>query len=148
MRYRLPPRGRKGDRELDSPSDGDRQDNQDSSRRAPQSIQHTGTQSLRILPPGRTLADEPKVRPETIQDAVREIVRLGASLDLSDFVGTLARGRYAQDFRNEAEKAFMGPAPDFLNAASSLAWAAWYQTIGSEEIGRYPRTAGAVSGAS
>jgi len=114
---------------------------------------------------GRCLADEAAARPETIREAVREIVRLGALTagtgtqflhhflavgelvrsgaftEGSDFVGILARRRYGPDFREEAERAFLAPAPDFANAGPSLSWAVWYQTIGTEDLGGYERAA-------
>lgn len=82
---------------------------------------------------GNCLADDAAARPETIRVAVRELVRLGAALELRPFTPLLARGRYGTDLREEAGKALTSATDDLHNPGNALVEAVWWQTIETED---------------
>ena len=80
------------------------------------------------------LADEAAARPETIRAAICELVRYEMLLDLTDFVPMIARGRFGQDLREEAEREFlMQEAPDPMGVADTLAVTVYWQVIETED---------------
>lgn len=93
---------------------------------------------------GNCLADGAAARPETIRAAIRELVRLGDSLDLADFTPTLARSRYGQDLREEAGKAFLAPGGDLENSGNALVAAIEWQTIQIEDDDGWTKAAESI----
>jgi len=81
---------------------------------------------------GNCLADEAAARPETVRAAIKELVKFGFSLEISTFARSLARGRYGEDFREEARAAFTGQSNRITTRATALAEAVWWQTIRRE----------------
>jgi len=82
---------------------------------------------------GNCLADEAAARPETIRAAIRELVRLGKSLELAEFTAVLARGRYGADLREESRQAVLVPHWDLVCSLSALKDTVWWQTRGPGE---------------
>jgi hypothetical protein len=97
-----------------------------------------GTSTPSFLALGNCLADEAAARPETIRAAIRELVRLGKSLEFSPFMSVLARGRYGPDLREEARKAFLVGTPD---SELALPWAVWWQEAQTEDFTGFTRAA-------
>lgn len=88
---------------------------------------------------GNCLADEAAATPETIREAIRAVVRLGRWLDFSEFTPGLARGRYGEELRAEAVRAFFEAGPDLNNAGEALLQAVWWQTPGAEGQDSYEK---------
>jgi hypothetical protein len=87
---------------------------------------------------GNCLADGAAARPETIRAAISELVRLGELLCISDFAQTLARGRYGQDLREVAGKAFLASrAEDLSDTGIALAIAVYWQAIETEDDAKF-----------
>lgn len=90
---------------------------------------------------GNCLADEAAARPETIRAAVHELVRLDKLLEGVAFTPLLVRGRYGADLREEAEKEFFAPMPEYRGTGIALSLAVWYQTHEIENVDGYARAA-------
>jgi hypothetical protein len=97
-------------------------------QRLTRNIATSGGSEAEILNLASCLADEAAARPETIRAAVRSLVRRGSYLSRSPVVESLVRGRYGDDFRDEARKAFMSGA-DLENTGDALLAAVWWQTL-------------------
>jgi NACHT domain-containing protein/restriction endonuclease len=77
-----------------------------------------GNPVLMVL--GNCLADEVAARPEAIREALRAVVRLGSNLESTSFIEAFMASRYADDFLEEARRAFSGTT-DVGNAMMALA---------------------------
>ena len=86
---------------------------------------------------GHCLADEAAARPETIRSALRTLVKLGLGSGES-FVPILARGRYGNELRDEAERSFL--AEEELNG-SSLKKVVWWQSLHGDDRPNLPQLA-------
>jgi hypothetical protein len=85
---------------------------------------------------GHSLADEAAARPDTVQAAIRALVRIGLPSEKravrvrkSDetFVPMLAQGRYGVELRDEAQQAFLAEVSDFSRSAVTLKEVVWWQ---------------------
>jgi NACHT domain-containing protein/restriction endonuclease len=83
---------------------------------------------------GNCLADEAAARPEIIRAALYEIVRLGQYLTDTPFISVLARGRYGDALRQEAEKAFLAGTPDRKNSLEVLSSTIGWQYIVTDDL--------------
>lgn len=90
---------------------------------------------------GNCLADGAAARPDTIRAAIRELVRLGGSLDFADFTSMLVRSRYGQDLREEAGKAFLASGSDLDNAGMALILAIGLQTTETSDDAGWTKAA-------
>jgi hypothetical protein len=82
---------------------------------------------------GNCLADEAPAAPDTARRALRELIRRGSSLVYSTFTRSLVRGRYGEDWRDEAQNAFCNGRSNLGNTGDALLQAVWWQTIEKEE---------------
>jgi hypothetical protein len=103
----------------------------------------TGARKASVIPVilANTLADEAAARPQTIRAALREVIRTTVRFVGDDPLAVLARSRYGVDFREEAQKAFLGSPPDVDNAKSALATAIWSQMMSDRDESAYGKAA-------
>lgn len=82
---------------------------------------------------GHCLADEAAARPETIRSALRTLVNFGLGYGRGfSFVQMLARGRYGDELREEAERSFL--TSERLNATSTaLKKVVWWASVDGED---------------
>lgn len=97
-----------------------------------------------LLALGNCLADEAAARPETIRQAIRQLVRLGSALQLTDFTFMLVRGRYGMDLREEAGRAFLGGEDDLEDSAEALSETVYWQQVETEDAAGFARGARAL----
>jgi hypothetical protein len=90
---------------------------------------------------GNCLADEAAARPETIRAAIRELMRLGKSLESIPFTQVLARGRYGPDFREETWKAILAGTLNLVTAMKILSSVVWWQEAKTEDFAGLTRAA-------
>lgn len=83
------------------------------------------------------LADEAAARPETIRNAVRELVARGSAISGLRSIPMLVRGRYGAEFLNEAVRAFQSSTDDLANPGDALLVAVWWQSLDREDSAGY-----------
>ncbi|HWL54132.1 MAG TPA: NACHT domain-containing protein [Chthoniobacteraceae bacterium] len=89
---------------------------------------------------GHCLADEAAARPETIRSALRVLVKVGLQSGRQSFVPMLARGRYGNELRYEAERSFIsGEEPNA--SATSLKQVVWWQSSEGDDHPNHPQLA-------
>jgi hypothetical protein len=97
----------------------------------PDWISERALESSLIFSLGNCLADEVAARPQIIQSAIRQLVRVGEAWEGADFTPMLARGRFGADLRNEAWEAFLAQTGS-PNALQALAESVWWKDIEPE----------------
>jgi hypothetical protein len=78
---------------------------------------------------GNCLADEAAARPETIRAAISTLVSQGSLFSRVRFTRSIANGRYGNDLRAEARRAFLACSSKISESASVLADTVWWQTL-------------------
>ena len=90
---------------------------------------------------GQSLADEAAARPDTVRSAIRTVVRWGQMLQWCSFNGSLARGKYGKELREEAHQAVFRSSPDLCNAPAALAEVVWHQSAARDTLPEMRRVA-------
>ncbi|MCU1300227.1 MAG: hypothetical protein JWQ87_511 [Candidatus Sulfotelmatobacter sp.] len=81
---------------------------------------------------GNCLADEAAARPETIRAALRALVKRGLGSNGAPFLPMLAHGRYRDELRDEAERAFLS-GEESTALSRSLKEVVWWQVVDNED---------------
>ncbi len=89
---------------------------------------------------GHCLADEAAARPETIRSALRTLVKLRLGNGRQSFVPMLARGRYGNELRDEAERSFLAE-EEFIAPSTSLRQVVWWQSVDGDDHPNLPQLA-------
>jgi hypothetical protein len=101
----------------------------------------TSKDKLLVLALGQCLADEVAVRPETIREAMRELVWHAGIFEAESFTSILAKGRYGAMMREEARNALTRKPPKYWGVVRALRQSIWWQTLEVEDTKSYQRAA-------